>query len=91
MHLIETVISASEESESLSELEIMGAIDPIAFSNCRVNCWRTLGEQQQHCQPDNWTFNKHSSPKFLFKQELQNKILHDLQLTKSLFPPHHPQ
>lgn len=94
MHLITTLTSSSESSESsesLSELETIKLLDAMAFSNCDVNLWRILGVQQQHFHPDCWTSNKHSFPRFLCIHAVQNKVLHDLQLTRSLFCPHHPQ
>lgn len=83
---------SSESSESLSELEDDDSLlDSKAFCNCEVNDCRILGVQQQHCQLDSCAFSKYSSPRFFFIQEVQNKFLHDLQLTKSPFFPHHPQ
>ena len=87
----ESELSESELSESLSELETISFPQLIALSNCKINFCRRLGRQQQHCQPDVWTSDKHSRPIFPFIQVVQNKDLHDLQFTNSLFLPHHPQ
>jgi len=83
--------SESELSESLSELETIKVPDPMAFSNCNDNLCSRLGQQQQHFQPNVCISDKHSAPMFLFIQVVQNNVLHFLQLTKSLPPPHHPQ
>ena len=85
------LFSASEFSESLSELETITSSDPMAFSNSNFNLCKRLGEQQQHCQQEACASDKYASPRLLFTQVLQNNVLHDLQLTKSLLCPHHPQ
>lgn len=86
---------ASDLPESLSEpeleLDTIRLLELMAFSNSDVNCCRIPGKQQQHCQPETCTSDKHSSPMFLFMHAVQNKVLHDLQLIKSLLRPHHPQ
>lgn len=85
------LLSASELSESLSELETVRSPKPMAFSNSKVNLCRRLGEQQQHCQEEARISDKHASLIFLSTHVVQKNTLHDLQLIKSLLRPHHPQ
>lgn len=90
-YLMEVLISASEFSDSLSELETVVSEDPIALSKSDVNFCRIVGEQQQHCQPEDRTSSIYSSPIFFLTHFVQNNVLHDSQLNKSLLCPHHPQ
>lgn len=90
-YLIGTLKPSFDSSESLSELDDDSLLEVKAFSNSEVSGCKILGEQQQHCQPEFCAFNKQSSPRFFFIQDVQNKFLHDPQLTKSPIRPHHPQ
>ena len=90
-YLRASLLSSSELSELLSELETVRFPQSIACLSSNVNFCRRSGWQQQHCQLVVWTSGRHSGPIFLFIHVIQNKVLHDLQFTKSLLLPHQPQ